>query len=128
MHVNTAKLDEIKERYGIQPWEVQFELEFSLKPNRVDWDKQIATIRPLNLWSYLKAGFSIDKRNDDYNAKVLAHELRHAQQKPPDNSLKTRIASLRYLYWFHPLEVDARNWRDEHWREFKGIVEIEAKK
>ncbi len=124
--INKHLLEKVKEKYGISDWKFRFSAKFSLKPSSVSWKEKIVTIRPFNLWSFLSVGTSIEKRNQRL-PKLFAHELRHTQQEPPDNSLKGKLSSARYAYWFHPLEVDARKWSSEHWEEFKGVVKIDKK-
>ena len=124
--INIQKLERIKQKYGISDWNIQFDLKFSLKPSRVSWKKKVVKVRPFNLWSYISVGTSIEKRNQRL-PRLFAHELRHTQQEPPDNSIKGKLSSARYAYWFHPAEIDSRKWSTEHWEEFKGIFEIDKK-
>lgn len=126
IQINKTKLEKIQEGYGISDWDIQFNPKFSLNRNRVNWNNKIITIRPFNFWSYVFVGTSIDKRNERL-PKILAHEIRHVQQKPPDNLLKEYLSSAKYAYWFHPQEIDARKWSDEHWGEFKDIIKISRK-
>jgi len=126
IEVNRGKLAEIKEMYGITEWDYIFIPNVTFLPNRVNWNDKIITIRPFNIWSYVAVGTSISKRNKN-SSKLLAHETRHALQTPPDDSFIGHVKSARYVYWFHPAEIDARKWSEEHREEFEDIVEINTK-
>lgn len=126
IQVNLGKLNEIKERYGISDWGVQFDTKFSFSPSVAIWKTRTVVIRPFNFWSYLAVGFSVEKRNKVL-PRLLAHELRHSQQERPSDSLRDILLSVRYAYWSHPMEIDAREWSTQHHEEFQGLVRIDKK-
>lgn len=127
IQININKLNEIKEKYKISAdWVVQVDPKFSLFPSVANWNTKTVTIRPFNFWSYLAVGSSVEKRNKVL-PRLLAHELRHTQQKEPEGGLKGYLHSAIYAYWFHPAEDDARRWSIDHGEEFQDILTIDRK-
>lgn len=126
IQINTHKLKEIKEKYGISDWDVRVDPKFSFNPSTAIWKTKTVVIRPFNFWSYLAVGLSVEKRNKVL-PRLLAHELRHSQQERPDESLKGTLHSVRYAYWLHPAEADARKWSAEHYEEFQEVIRIDEK-
>ncbi len=126
IQINTHKLKEIKEKYGISDWDVQVDPNFSFSPSMAIWKTKTVVIRPFNVWSYLAVGSSVEKRNQVL-PRLLAHELRHSQQEQPESGLKGYLRSALYGYWFHPQEDDARKWSAEHGEEFQDILTIDEK-
>jgi hypothetical protein len=127
IQIDEYKLNEVKKKYGISDWNVQVDPKFSFAPSVANWKTKTAIIRPFNFWSYLAVGSSVEKRNKVL-PRLLAHELRHSQQKRPDGSLKGILLHIvRYGYWHDPIEIDAREWSLQHREEFEGIIRINRK-
>ncbi len=119
IQINRSKLEKLKQKYRITDWNIQFDFSFSLLPNTANWNNKKIIIRPINIWSYIRWQGSL---SEERIARVLAHEVKHAQQKP-----SAILRLIRHFYWYAMGEVEARRWADEHWQEFIDIVKINKK-
>jgi hypothetical protein len=133
--VDRARLQEVMRKYGVDNYTVSVDETFCTPlPHLARYRTRTITFRPLN-WLCLLMG--VFGRMDQWHATILAHEIRHACQFVDFEEEGVEIATSRLMnvyvllrnggYFWHPAEVDARDWASQNWREFRGIVTITRK-
>lgn len=119
--VDTYKLKQLLQEFGLQDWQVRIQLGFTFKVDNVNCRKKMINLYPCNFWAGLMAKIRRQKKANHWPI-MLAHEFRHCLQDSKKGFFHLSTYLLYHFYWFAPTEIDARKRAKENWQKFEGIL------